>query len=84
MNALPELPKPAVELHGKHRNGKMSAESMRLYTDELMREYGDARASHARKQALEECVSELRGMKANNKTAQSAINLCAETLEELK
>lgn len=57
MSALPELPKPAVELHGKHRNGSPSAESMRLYTAEQMREYGDARAAHARKQALEEAVA---------------------------
>jgi len=38
----------------------------------------------SRKQAIAECVAEIRGMKANNKTAQSAINQCAEALEALK
>jgi hypothetical protein len=54
------------------------------YTTEMVHAYGDARAAHARKVALEECAAEIRGMKANSKTAQSAINQCAEALEILK
>jgi len=38
----------------------------------------------SRKAALATCVTEIRGMKANHKVAQSAINQCAEALEHLK
>lgn len=38
----------------------------------------------SRKQALEDAAAEIRGMKANHKVAQSAINQCAEALEALK
>lgn len=84
MSALPELPIPSpkvlhVQLPDHYWYGQVKG-----YSAEQMRNYGDARAAHARQQALAECVSELRGMKANNKTSQSAINQCAEALEELK
>jgi len=38
----------------------------------------------SREQALGEAANELRGMTANHKVAQSAINQCTEALEALK
>lgn len=73
INTLPELPPT--------RYFKAFDDVIRqVYTANQMRKYGEL----CRKAALEESVAEIRGMKANNKTAQSAINQCAEALEELK
>jgi hypothetical protein len=51
MSALPELPETT---HYKHFDTQTRA----AYTANQMREYGDARAAHARQQAMEEAVEQ--------------------------
>lgn len=78
MSALPELPLYIHLLMNKYNIHDGD------YLYKIMREYGVARAAHARKQERADIIEELEGMICNSATARSAIKLCIETIKEMK
>lgn len=81
MSALPELPEPYTQLSNYPFDGTQQA----IFIDEQMREYGDARAAHARKQALEKAAKVcLLTVSASDNTARRIqARICADSIKEL-
>lgn len=84
MSVLPELPEPYTRLS----NYPLDGTQIDVFTECQLREYGDARAAHARQQALEEdrdcitAIAESNELVSNTQGTQAA-DECLTAIEGL-
>lgn len=52
------LPEPSIKLHGKHKSGKLSDESIGMFMEDELRDYGDRRAMAERERCANVCIAQ--------------------------